>query len=96
MKLRSERQKVHLLGRECVARFYSPDTLRSKVWKAWPRFAARIFEGRSYSLSDSPNARVNGQPFIHWLRFGRVGASHYLLAADPSWRAVLANHGRKA
>lgn len=91
MKLRSARKTFN--GKS--VRVYTPDSLRSKIWKAWPRLAARLFESRSYTLSDSPQRRVEGQPLLHWLRFGRVGASHYLLAADPDWRAALSNHGRR-
>lgn len=77
-------------------RYHDRNSLRSRIWRVWPRLASRLFEGRSYSLSDSPIRRVDGQPLLHWLRFGRVGASHFLLAADPDWRAVLRNHGRTA
>jgi hypothetical protein len=60
----------------------------------WPRLAA-FLEGREHTLSDSPRERQKGQPWLHWVRYGRVGASHYNLAADPAWRAVLPHSGRR-
>jgi len=94
MRLRSKRETVIIGDREIRCIVYTPDSLRAAIWRLWPRMAARVLEGRSYRLSDSPNKRQKGQPLWHWLRFGRVGASHYLLAENPTWRAVLKDHGR--
>lgn len=74
---------------------YNKRSLGARIWRAWPRLAARMLQRRSYALSDSPTRRVTGQPLLHWIRFGRVGASHFLLSADPAWRRVLHNHGRR-
>lgn len=60
----------------------------------WPRLACRVARGKSYTLSDSPSRRVEGQSLVHWIRYGRVGASHFLLAADPQWAKVLRSSGR--
>lgn len=84
-------------GEQCSAVFraYNRAVWDNLGW--WPRLAARLV-GRSFTLSDSPKIRPKGMPVIAWLRYGRAGASWWLLCHTGSaelqdnWRKGLAHH----